>query len=136
MKNRTLSALLVAFFVASLIHFIHNAEFLADYPGLPKTWTRGGVYGAWAAMTAIGVVGWIVARTRFQLLGLAFIAVCSLFGFDSIGHYFVAPVAAHSMAMNVTILLEVACAIALFCYTAWLFVSTFRARSPNKNLIS
>jgi hypothetical protein len=136
MKNRTLSALLVAFFIASLIHFIHNAEFLADYPGLPKTWTRGGVYGAWAAMTAIGVVGWIVALTRFQLLGLALIVVCSLFGFDSIGHYFVAPVAAHSMGMHVTILAEVACAIALFCYTAWLFVSTFRARSSNKNLIS
>jgi hypothetical protein len=136
MKNRTLSALLIAFFIASLIHFIHNAEFLADYPGLPKTWTRGGVYGAWAAMTVIGVVGWIVARTRFQLLGLALIAVCSLFGFDSIGHYFVAPVAAHSMAMNVTILLEVACAIVLFVYTARLFVATFRARSLNKNLFS
>jgi hypothetical protein len=136
MKNRTLSALLVAFFVASLIHFIHNAEFLADYPGLPKTWTRGGVYGAWAAMTAIGVIGWIVARTRFQLLGLALIAVCSLFGFDSIGHYFVAPVAAHSMAMHVTILLEVVCAIVLFGYTAWRFVTTYRTRSLNKNLFS
>jgi hypothetical protein len=134
MKHRTLSILLVAFFIASLIHFIHNAEFLADYPGLPKTWTRGGVYGAWAAMTAIGVIGWMVARTRFHLLGLALIAVCSLFGFDSIGHYFVAPVAAHSMAMNVTILLEVACAIALFGYTAWLFFATFRTRSLNKNL--
>jgi hypothetical protein len=136
MKHRTLSILLTAFFIASLIHFIHNAEFLADYPGLPKTWTRGGVYGAWAAMTAIGVIGWIVARTRFQLLGLALIAVCSLFGFDSIGHYFVAPVAAHSMAMNFTILLEVACAIALFVYSARLFVTTFRARSLNKNLFS
>lgn len=136
MKNRTLSTLLVAFFIASLTHFIHNAEFLADYPGLPKTWTRGGVYGAWAAMTAIGVAGWVVTRTRFQLLGLALIAVCSLFGFDSIGHYFVAPVAAHSMAMNLTILLEVACAIALFVYTARLFVATFRARSLNKNFFS
>jgi hypothetical protein len=136
MKNRTLTALLVAFFIASLIHFVHNAEFLADYPGLPKTWTRGGVYGAWAAMTAIGVAGWLITESRFRLLGLALIAICSVFGFDSIGHYWLAPVAAHSIAMNVTIMLEVACATALFCYTARLFVATFRARALNKRLFS
>jgi hypothetical protein len=136
MKNHTLLIFLATFCAASLVHFIHNAEFLSEYPGLPKTWTRGGVYGAWAAMTAIGVCGWFVTKTKFRLLGLAIIAGYSFFGLDSLGHYFVAPMAAHSAAMNVTILIEVSCAFALLAYTAWLFVSTLRARSLYKKLFS
>ncbi len=134
MKNHTLTTFLFAFCAASLIHFIHNAEFLAAYPGLPKTWTRGGVYGAWAAMTTLGLIGWRVSRTKFRLLGLALIAVYAFLGLDSLGHYFVAPIAAHSVAMNVTILIEVTCAFTLLAYTAWLFVSTLRSPSFNKNL--
>lgn len=40
-----MGALLVAYGAASLVHFIHNAEFLGDYPGLPATWTRAGSLG-------------------------------------------------------------------------------------------
>lgn len=56
-SRKSLAVLLVVYGAASLVHFIHNAEFLRDYPGLPQTWTRAGVYGVWLAMTAVGVAG-------------------------------------------------------------------------------
>lgn len=52
---KRLIALTLLYATASLIHFVHNAEFLADYPNLPQTWTRAEVYLAWAGMTALGI---------------------------------------------------------------------------------
>lgn len=97
---------------ASLIHFIHNAEFLDDYPNLPETWTRAGVYLAWLAMTALGAVGlWLVVTSRLRMIGLLLIAVYSILGMDSLGHYVVAPMSEHTAAMNFTIVLEVCAAV-------------------------
>ncbi len=114
---------MLAFGVASLIHFIHNAEFIADYPGLPKTWTRGGVYGAWFAMTVFGFCAWLVAKTKFTRFGLVLVTVYALCGLDSLGHYWVAPVSSHQTMMNLTIGLEVSCAFVLFVYALYLLVS-------------
>lgn len=102
-----LKSLLLLFAAASLIHFIHNAEFLAKYPGLPESWTRWGVYGAWLALSCIGLVGWLAVRAGYQSIGLLLISGYALGGMDSLGHYVVAPMSAHTLAMNVTILLEV-----------------------------
>jgi hypothetical protein len=113
---RFLLPLLALFLFASLVHFIHNAEFLTDYPGLPKTWTRGGVYAAWLAMASVAVVGYTLVRSGWRKCGLMLIALASLGGVDSLGHYIVAPAGAHTLAMNATILFEVICAFVLLAY--------------------
>jgi hypothetical protein len=118
--HRRLTFFMLAFAIASLIHFVHNAEFISDYPGLPKTWTRNGVYGAWLVMTTFGFCAWLLTRTRFVKLSLALVAGYALCGVDSLGHYFVAPLSAHETMMNVTILLEVSCALALLIYVGFL----------------
>lgn len=108
--NRLLFLLLGVYAAASLIHFIHNAEFLRDYPGLPESWSRGGVYLAWLGMTVVGGIGaWLVYRGRMAM-GLGLLAVYAALGMDSIGHYIVAPLSAHTAMMNSTILLEVGAA--------------------------
>ena len=107
---RRLTALLLAYGVASLVHFIHNAEFLPDYPGLPVTWTREGVYLAWLGMTAVGISGWLLLKRGMRLAGLAILALYATLGIDSLGHYLAAPMESHSMAMNATILVEVTAA--------------------------
>jgi hypothetical protein len=112
-----LLALLVAYGAASLVHFIHNAEFLADYPGMPSGWTREGVYLVWVAMTLIGVVGWLLASRGFQVAGLLLVAFYAVCGLDSLGHYLLAPPSAHTAAMNSTILLEVTAAALLLAET-------------------
>jgi hypothetical protein len=105
--QKTLLLLLFAYAAASLVHFIHNAEFLRDYPGMPATWTREGVYAVWVAITLIGVVGWLLATRGFRVAGLLLVALYALCGMDSLGHYLLAPMSGHSAGMNSTILIEV-----------------------------
>ena len=113
---------------ASLVHFIHNAEYLADYPNLPTTWTRVGVYLAWLGMTAIGAVGVLLVLRGLRVLGLLVLVVYALLGMDSLGHYVVAPFAAHSATMNVTILLEVSAAALLLVELVRLTANRFYER--------
>jgi hypothetical protein len=108
--QKTLFILLLIYWAASLIHFVHNAEFLVDYPNMPASWSRTGVYFAWMGMTVVGVAGWILLSRGHQLSGLLFLAVYAAFGLDSLGHYVLAPVSDHTVAMNSTILFEVAAA--------------------------
>lgn len=98
---------------SSLLHFSHNAEFLAAYPNLPGSFTRLGVYGAWLAVTAVGVFGYLLLRWRLRVAGLLTLAVYAAFGLDGLAHYTLAPMSAHTGMMNFSILLEVAMALLL-----------------------
>lgn len=119
--------LLLVYAAASLVHFIHNAEFLGDYPNLPMSWSRGKVYVAWAVMTAVGAVGALLMARGYQMAGLLIITVYACFGLDSIGHYVLAPLSAHTFAMNATILLEVGSAAVLFVVVIALMARRVRA---------
>ena len=110
MNNSTqkiLPALLLIYGLASLIHFVHNAEFLTDYPNLPASWSRGDIYSAWIILTLVGIGGWGLVVRGFARLGFLLLAVYAVFGMDSLGHYVLAPMSEHTLAMNTTILLEV-----------------------------
>jgi predicted branched-subunit amino acid permease len=133
-NNRLLFLLVAVYAAASLVHFVHNAEFLGDYPGLPDSWSRGGVYLAWVGMTAVGALGaLLVYRTR-EAIGLLLLAVYAALGMDSLGHYVVAPVSAHSSMMNTTILLEVgAAALVLLEVTRRLFGLVARQRATGSS---
>ena len=98
---------------ASLVHFIHNAEFLAAYPNMPSWLSRADVYVAWLGLTSIGVLGYALAAFGYRLLGLSVVVVYAALGMDSLGHYVVAPMSAHTTAMNLTIVLEVTTAAVL-----------------------
>jgi hypothetical protein len=111
---RYLSVLLIIYCGASLVHFAHNAEFLSEYPNLPVWLTRSRVYLAWLAVTAVGAGGVVLLRLGLRSPGLLLIAGYAALGFAGLDHYWVAPVAAHSLAMNATIWGEVAAAAALF----------------------
>ena len=105
--KRTLLILLLAYAAATVVHFVHNAELIADYPNLPATWTRADVYLAWVAMTAVGALGVFLVARGYQIPGLLLVAIYAALGLDSLGHYVLAPMSAHTLAMNATILLEV-----------------------------
>jgi hypothetical protein len=105
--------LLALYAAASLVHFAHNAEYLAQYPNLPASWTRGEVYLAWCCVTTVGLLGYVLYRGGFSRAGVALLAVYGGVGFGGLLHYTRASIAHHSMAMNVTIWAEFAAA-ALF----------------------
>lgn len=116
-RPRLLLALLALYAIASLLHFIHNAENLADYPGLPPNWTRLGVYAAWLGLTGVGLIGAALVWRGRLVPGLTVVAIYALLGLDSFGHYVVAPLTARTAAMNLSILSEVGAAAAVLLET-------------------
>lgn len=127
--NYLLASLLI-YCVASFLHFAHNAEFLADYPNLPVWFTRSKVYLAWAAVTAVGVLGLIFLKLGFRRFGLFLIMGYAVLGSAGLDHYWVAPVSAHTFGMNATIWLEVATAGVLFVASLAMLFSTSRRAGP------
>ena len=97
---------LAALLVASALHHVHNAEYLADYPGMPVWISRGTVYLAWVASSGLGVLGYIFAGRGRRRAGLLLLALYGAYGLNVLAHYWLAPAAAHDGAMNATIALE------------------------------
>jgi hypothetical protein len=121
-------ALTFVYFVASLGHFSHNAEFICEYPNLPAWLTRTKVYAAWAAITSVGVLGLFLVRSRFVAPGLVLVAIYAALGFDGLGHYSVAPMELHTFTSNLTILSEVGAAALLLAVTLFLLALQLRSR--------
>ena len=121
---RMMPWLLALYAAASLLHFTHNAEFLAEYPNLPAAWTRADIYLAWSCVTAIGVFGYALYRRGLRRIGLAVLGIYGALGLDALLHYTRAPLAHHSAAMNFTILTEAVAAavllINLASVTTWI----------------
>jgi hypothetical protein len=139
--DSTLTTLMLVYGGASLLHFVHNAVYLQEYPNLPAWLTSGVVLGAWLLVAASGIAGYLLyrkgsardSRSRaLQLAGLAVIAVYATFGLDGLDHYTRAPFAAHTFMMNLTILLEASSAgvLLFFVARAGLAVFAVRPRTP------
>jgi hypothetical protein len=114
-KHQLLAAATIAYCVASLLHFAHNAVFVSEYPKLPSSITVVVICWTWLAITSIGVIGWWAVGTGRVALGLALIGLYACFGFDGLAHYSVAPLSAHTIGMNATIAFEVLAAAILLC---------------------
>jgi hypothetical protein len=97
---------LVAYAGASLLHFAHNAQYLAQYPNLPASWTRSEIYLAWCCVTAIGLLGYLLYRRGALRVGLGLLAIYGGLGLDGLLHYTRAPLAHHTAAMNLTVWAE------------------------------
>ena len=102
----------VLYAAASLLHHVHNAEFLDHYPNMPAGLSRAGVYAAWLGATAVGILGYWLRR---KLL----LALSALYGLGVLVHYAIAPVSAHTPMMHLTIALEAAAAAALLLVLAY-----------------
>jgi hypothetical protein len=79
-------------------------------------------------MTAPGVVGYLLVRAGYRFAGLALLAIYAVLGFDGLTHYGLAPLAAHSAAMNASIWLESAAAALLLAAVASLAARYWRIR--------
>jgi len=117
--------LLALYASASLLHFTHNAEYLAQYPNLPASWTRMDVYLAWCGVTSLGLLGYVFYRTRYPRLGLTVLAMYGALGFAGLLHYTRASIAHHSAAMNFTIWAEVAVAAVFLINVATIATQRF-----------
>lgn len=111
--TRQLWAFSALYFAASLIHFAHNAEYIAFYPNMPNWLTREKVYLVWLAITGVGVAGFALWRFGWKIAGSLCLAAYGAMGLDGLGHYSLALCSEHTMAMNLTIWFEVLSGVAL-----------------------
>jgi hypothetical protein len=117
-RTRTLLLLMLIYASASLTHFVHNALHILAYPNLPSWITPFGVYISWCAITVIGALGfWLYLRVS-RPAGLLIIGLYALLGFGGLEHYVIAPVSAHTVAMNASIIVEVSTAFVLLSFVA------------------
>lgn len=121
----TLAAL---YTVASLAHFVHNAEYLAYYPNMPAWVTRETVYQVWLAIAAFGAAGALIALTRWRVVAALLLAVYGAFGLDGLGHYTLALCSEHTWTMNATIWSEALTGVVLAGCCVWFAVHGRRVR--------
>src|SRR5580692_12642722 len=111
-RDHVLLMSILVYGAASLGHFVHNAVYLDLYPNMPTWLTPLGVLTAWLGVAAIGTVGYCLFRKGLTVTGLAVIALYAALGFAGLDHYAIAPISAHSLMMNATIVAEVLAASA------------------------
>src|SRR5882724_13230996 len=116
--DAALVTLMLIYGAASLLHFLHNAVYIHDYPNLPAWLTSGGVFAAWLVVAGVGVLGYLLYSRVSRVAGLIAIAAYAALGLGGLDHYTVAPVSAHTVAMNLTILLEAATGAVLLIFVA------------------
>jgi len=102
----TLPWLFALYAAATLLHFAHNAQYLAQYPNLPASWSRAEVYAAWCCVMALGLLGYGLYGLALRKVGLTLLTVYAALGFGALLHYTRAPMAHHTAMMNVTIWAE------------------------------
>jgi len=130
-RDHALLTLILVYGAASLAHFVHNAVYLEFYPNMPTWLTPLGVLGSWLVIAATGAVGYWLFRKGLAVVGLAVLAVYAALGFAGLDHYAIAPVAAHSLVMNATIVGEVIAASVLLVVIAW---NWFRKRQRQNSV--
>src|SRR3954466_13966062 len=121
-----LNSALVACVVATLVHHVHNAQFLDEYPNLPAWLSPVPVYLAWLAASAVAFAGYWALRTGRRIVGSVALLAYAAYCVDGLLHYTRAPLAAHTAAMNATIFLEAATGAALVIAVLW---TAFSSRS-------
>jgi len=113
--------MVAVYFVASLAHFTHNAEYIAFYPGMPAWLTQEKVYLAWLGITSIGIGAFVLYRFGFQALGALLLGVYGAFGLDGLAHYTLALCSEHTVWANVTIWSEACAGLLLLLASSLIF---------------
>jgi hypothetical protein len=114
--DTALLPLMLLYGAASLLHFVHNALYVGEYPNLPVWLTARIVLEAWLVEAVTGVAGYLLYSRVSRVLGLILIAAYAVLGLAGLDHYTVAPLSAHTVGMNLTILFEVATAAVLLFF--------------------
>lgn len=94
------------YFLSSLIHFAHNAEYIAYYPNMPAWITRETVHLVWAAITSVGLTGMVFYRVGWRFVAALCLFAYGALGLDGLAHYTLALCSEHTLAMNLTIWFE------------------------------
>lgn len=126
---RPLLVLVAAYFLASLAHFGHNAQYIAFYPGMPAWLTPGKVWLFWFAVTGVGLAAFVMHRLDLRTPALLLLGVYGALGLDGLLHYRLGLCSQHTLAANLTIWAEAATGLLLLLTSAVLLTRRMRSKS-------
>ena len=105
-RSNLLLAVLMLHMAASLWHHIHNGNFADEYPNLRGDFPVWIAYIAWGVTAAVGLAGYYAVCNGRRLLGFGAMGLYAAYGLLAFGHYTLAPMSAHTLVQNATILSE------------------------------
>lgn len=114
-RKMTLEVLLLTYFVACFLHSIQDAEYARAYP-LSGWDSTASVYITWLAISALGLLGYLIHRSTLRWVGQVVLCLYAVVGFDGLFHYTRAPFSAYSRAMHISIGVQVVVASILLAY--------------------
>lgn len=100
---RHIWVLIVLYFIASLAHFTHNAEYIAFYPGMPAWLNPEKVYLAWLGVTSVGFAALWLLSFGLPTPAVLLLGIYGAFGLDGLAHYALALCSEHTIWANITI---------------------------------
>ena len=115
---RHIWVLVVLYFVASLAHFVHNAEYIAFYPGMPGWLTPDKVYLAWLGVTSVGLAALGLLSFGLRTPAVLLLGIYGAFGLDGLAHYTLALCSEHTLSANITIWSEATMGLSLLLASA------------------
>lgn len=124
-RQKWLLILLVTNIVITAFHYTDNFLDFEHYPS--PTWiTQQGVWVAWVILTAIGITGYFLYINRFFWLAYISIAIYSITGAFSLGHYFFPAKVLFSFKMHTLIWLDAMAGASILLFTLYLIADDIK----------
>ncbi|BCV49413.1 MAG: hypothetical protein WStaPseu_34790 [Shewanella algae] len=109
--------LLLATFCSSILHYVDNLLFFADYP--EPVWLHPHMIDLfWFVMTPLAPWGYLQLKKRHSATGTVLLLIYGLANMLTLGHYQFAPFESISCKIHLFILLEALLGGILICYLA------------------
>lgn len=117
-RQQLLLLLLVISIISTFIHYTDNFFSFEQYPQ-PDWITLSSIYISWVVLTAIGIIGYSLYRSR--RFGLAYLCLLlySITGLSSLGHYLYGNLSDFSMKMHLFIWTDGLIGLSVLSFTLW-----------------
>jgi hypothetical protein len=104
--------------ISTAIHYFDNTIHFSQYP-MPAWITQNSVWISWVVLTVIGGIGcWLYYQQKYWP-AYTCLALYSLTGASTLGHYFYAPLSYFSLPMNIMIWSDGWVGFALIAFLLW-----------------
>jgi hypothetical protein len=134
-QRRALQVLLGLAVVESFVHYTDNTlrfdDYMADHPSFPGSIIEQWVIPvSWVLFTVTAVLGYRAFRDGRRAQGAAWLAVYSVSGLVSIGHFKDISPSELSLFQNVFVFADIALGVLILAFAVWTALSTAPQRAP------
>ena len=130
--ERALFALISINVVASVLHYVHYFVYFRAYTTHADWLSPPRVDLVWFLITVVGVTGYLLFKRHRYPWSFLLLYVYGFLSLGALGHYVLAPMAAHTFSMNLLIWSQTLAAAALLIYVIWLQLHLHKDRDRDR----